>query len=67
MGLAEKVERFISAQAARDDAERDVVKEMEAMGIERAMVPNLRAVVRLADAGTDDASAWVETDVVLSG
>ena len=66
MGLAEKVEIFVQAQAARDAAEAEVVKEMQGLEIETAMIPKLEVVVHLADAGTDTPTAWLDTEVVVS-
>lgn len=63
MRLAEMVEAFIRAQAARDAAEREVVAEMQTLGIDQAMLPDLKAVIHLADADTDSPSAWFDTDV----
>lgn len=64
--LAAKVEAFRGAQEARDGTEQAVVKEMQRLGIEVAMVPGLKAVVHLVDAESDHPTAWLDTEVVVS-
>jgi len=64
MGLAMKAEALIRAEAARDTAAREVVKEMQGLGIVTAILPELKAIVHMEDVDKDPA-VWVDTDVFV--
>lgn len=64
MALAMKVETLIRAEASRDTAAREVVKEMQGLGIVTAILPELKAIVHMEDTDKDPA-VWVDTDVFV--